>query len=1089
MKILRAAFRRAILLLILAFGLGVCPLAVIGQDQNLIPATAAFDPPGCSDFDLAGVDIGVGDLSIHVDSPLRTDPEWKAIILDSNRPPHLQPPKVLEGFVAPTPSNETSTSQATAEVAEEDIAWTHYTHDWTFKVVPDSPYQHLLSSWVRFPGEFQPPSGATPDQNGCPPGFGFVPDPNNPDPFAGSCIGCPPGGGFLTDNGCQLRAPEICPDGSMGLTCQHTDMEIEWDSASLMGEKEGFQRIWGAVPEFAWPAVGDRAWVAGRWIFDCGHPGDFAFSKGNVKWASEIHPPRALVAFRLNHPALDSFPVPRVSAPNFPYPQSWLPVTGEPVPGAAGPTNVAVTEADILVSGNGGAASDICTIVSAPCSGYGGHTGPIIPVNDQNYVFDIYPPGTNYSKTTSNGNFVITPPVPDASLQWRVVDHFSELPAHACGDNEVNTFLQFLSVCKTVDPIFCLIDDSTPPAPQDQSNIGTGCPVPQPPVVFSGQATRLLGPGTGLPCISPICSPPAHPTRLRVILPFQGTNANFFAQSILLGWDDVPTGPPQINPGVSANLANGAGISPCDIHPCGTPLVRTFKVRLHKLTRLNFGDNSDWRIFLNVGGQWRYISRVFDTDSGGSNPCHVFNAVTDAILGVDCFQFDATPWTVTVQDGTSIHVGVGGFLANGLEDNGSSLFLCRTYHDSPAGCDPPTDFSVFDDHFRALAFENDERIGTYEFDLVGPGYSPPAAFTTQAFDCPNHLIGSCQIQYEVEFSVAEVQGPAAPPSPLFRIGDPNFTGAAGTFISATTPIILASGDSNTEGFQYRFHGQGAFLPTYPSPPDFPGPVHWAHVDLPVLPIGFLPSSAVFVDGANSGDGPYDFQYSAESFGNVLQPRQGTTVILDTTPPVATIVQPAATQYPRSGMLTLSYTVSDGSGSGVHSFTPKMDGATTLPDGTGLASGQTISLNKLSLGTHTFSVDSVDNVNNAGTKSVTFSIVQTADDVSNSINIVRGGYVLNLITVRYAQNVTLTNTTAATITGPISLVLDNLSSNAQLDNATGMTDSLVPPAASPYLNTFVNLGAGQSVSLTLQFSDPTRTTISYTTRALAGPGAR
>src|SRR3989442_1602526 len=101
MKILRAAFRRAILLLILALGLGVCPSGVIGQDQNLIPATAAFDPPGCSDIDLAGVDIGVGDLSIHVDSPLRTDPEWKAIILDSNRPPHLQPPKVLEGFVAP----------------------------------------------------------------------------------------------------------------------------------------------------------------------------------------------------------------------------------------------------------------------------------------------------------------------------------------------------------------------------------------------------------------------------------------------------------------------------------------------------------------------------------------------------------------------------------------------------------------------------------------------------------------------------------------------------------------------------------------------------------------------------------------------------------------------------------------------------------------------------------------------------------------------------------------------------------------------------------------------------------------------------
>ena len=55
----------------------------------------------------------------------------------------------------------------------------------------------------------------------------------------------------------------------------------------------------------------------------------------------------------------------------------------------------------------------------------------------------------------------------------------------------------------------------------------------------------------------------------------------------------------------------------------------------------------------------------------------------------------------------------------------------------------------------------------------------------------------------------------------------------------------------------------------------------------------------------------------------------------------------------------------GGGSGVKSFTPKMDGQTAMQFGASLDSGQTIYLYSMSLGTHTFSVDSVDNVNNAG----------------------------------------------------------------------------------------------------------------------------
>jgi hypothetical protein len=64
------------------------------------------------------------------------------------------------------------------------------------------------------------------------------------------------------------------------------------------------------------PVVCEAVRVVGRWIFDCGHPGTpkiAANSRDFVKFSTEIHPPRALVTFRLNHVALDSFPQPRVT--------------------------------------------------------------------------------------------------------------------------------------------------------------------------------------------------------------------------------------------------------------------------------------------------------------------------------------------------------------------------------------------------------------------------------------------------------------------------------------------------------------------------------------------------------------------------------------------------------------------------------------------------------------------------------------------------------------------------------------------------------------------------------------------------------
>ena len=120
----------------------------------------------------------------------------------------------------------------------------------------------------------------------------------------------------------------------------------------------------------------------------------------------------------------------------------------------------------------------------------------------------------------------------------------------------------------------------------------------------------------------------------------------------------------------------------------------------------------------------------------------------------------------------------------------------------------------------------------------------------------------------------------------------------------------------------------------------------------------------------------------------------------------------------------------------------------------------------------------------------FTACGCAADVTSQIKVTFGGFTLNPVTGRYSQTVTLTNNSANTISSPISLVLDNLSTNATLYNQTGITDGLEPPSGSPYVNvSSSNLAAGGSVSFALQFTDSAHTAITYTTRVLSGPGLR
>jgi hypothetical protein len=108
------------------------------------------------------------------------------------------------------------------------------------------------------------------------------------------------------------------------------------------------------------------------------------------------------------------------------------------------------------------------------------------------------------------------------------------------------------------------------------------------------------------------------------------------------------------------------------------------------------------------------------------------------------------------------------------------------------------------------------------------------------------------------------------------------------------------------------------------------------------------------------------------------------------------------------------------------------------------------------------------------------------NVTSAVSITLGGYTLNRSTNKFVQTITITNTTGTALSGPLSLVLTNLTSNATLASATGTTVDFEP--GSPYVALNVGtLDPGDSITVVLQFSDPTKQAIDYDPLLLAGSG--
>jgi len=111
--------------------------------------------------------------------------------------------------------------------------------------------------------------------------------------------------------------------------------------------------------------------------------------------------------------------------------------------------------------------------------------------------------------------------------------------------------------------------------------------------------------------------------------------------------------------------------------------------------------------------------------------------------------------------------------------------------------------------------------------------------------------------------------------------------------------------------------------------------------------------------------------------------------------------------------------------------------------------------------------------------VSLNLLPAYSDVTASLKTVTSGLVFNRVTNRSSGTVQLTNTSAAPLSGPLQLEFQSLTSGVSLFNATGTHNG------SSFITVPAGLAAGASVSVPLQFTNPSKGAISYTLKVFSG----
>ena len=108
------------------------------------------------------------------------------------------------------------------------------------------------------------------------------------------------------------------------------------------------------------------------------------------------------------------------------------------------------------------------------------------------------------------------------------------------------------------------------------------------------------------------------------------------------------------------------------------------------------------------------------------------------------------------------------------------------------------------------------------------------------------------------------------------------------------------------------------------------------------------------------------------------------------------------------------------------------------------------------------------------RGVAFTTASTADgtDISSQVSVTMDNLVYSRKTKLYSANLTVTNTGSATISGNLTLTLDDLTTGVTMTNATGSNSGF------PTIGSVVSLAPGASTTLPVQFSNPSNLLINF-----------
>jgi hypothetical protein len=110
----------------------------------------------------------------------------------------------------------------------------------------------------------------------------------------------------------------------------------------------------------------------------------------------------------------------------------------------------------------------------------------------------------------------------------------------------------------------------------------------------------------------------------------------------------------------------------------------------------------------------------------------------------------------------------------------------------------------------------------------------------------------------------------------------------------------------------------------------------------------------------------------------------------------------------------------------------------------------------------------------------FTLKNTGINVSSSVSVTQGGFGRNRATGLWSATMPVTNTSGSTISGPVQVVLTNLTPGVTMTNNTGTFNG------SPFITVSAGaLAPGAAASVTIQFSNPSNGFISYTPVTYSG----